>query len=371
MKILIIGGGVAGLTIGWRLAACGAQVEILERGLAGRGSSWAAAGMLAATAESEIRDDECAHLAQAGRSAWPSFAAELEKASGIMLGYRECGALLIAQSSKRADELRAVADALSERGSRAAWQTQEEVAKREPLITHHIKGALFAPEDAQVDNRQLSIALAHAFRAAGGKLREHCNVRSVEVKHGKVSGVVTENGKITADKVVIAAGAWTNEFDGLEEGVLPPVRPAKGQMTSIAPMNGEIMPGHLIWGEETVYLVPRSESLLIGATVEDVGFETSVSRETLDVLIARATQLVPSLSSWKVVESWAGLRPRTPDDSPVLGETPVAGLIVASGQFRNGILFAPVLADMVQSVVMEEEPGPLISGFSPKRFATA
>jgi glycine oxidase len=369
MKVLIVGGGVAGLAIGWRLVALGTKVEILERGLAGRGSSWAAAGMLAATAESEVRDDEWTRLAQAGRTAWPGFATELEKASGVRLEYRECGALLVAQSKNRADELQTIAEALTARGRKAVWHPQEEAARLEPLLSPNIEGVLYAPEDAQVDNRQLSIALTKAFKAAGGVLREHCDVGSVEVDHGKVTGVVTDGGVISADKVVIAAGAWTNEFDGLEEGVLPPVRPAKGQMTAIAPTNGEQMPAHLIWGEETVYLVPRSESLLIGATVEDVGFETSVSREILDVLIARATQLVPSLASWQVVESWAGLRPRTPDDSPVLGETSVEGLVVASGQYRNGILFAPVLADMIQNVLLGEDPGPLFPSFSPDRFA--
>lgn len=369
MKILIVGGGVAGLAIGWRLAAGGCQVEVLERGLAGRGSSWAAAGMLAATAESEMRDDKCAHLAHAGRAAWPEFAAELEKVSGISLGYRECGAFLVAQSDRRAGELQSVARALSARGQNVVWHPQEEIVRLEPLLSSKIKGALYAPDDAQVDNRQLSMALARAFKTTGGILREHCDVRALDVKHGAVTGVVTADGIILADKVVIAAGAWSNNIDGIDDGVLPPILPAKGQMTAIAPPEGMAMPNHLIWGEEIVYLVPRSESLLIGATVEDTGFETSVSRETLEELIARATQLVPSLSSWHVVESWAGLRPRTPDDAPVLGATPVAGLFVASGQYRNGILFAPVLADMIQSLLQGEDPGPLFPGFSPARFA--
>ena len=369
MKILIVGGGVAGLTIGWRLAASGCQVEVLERGLAGRGSSWAAAGMLAATAESEMRDDKCAHLAHAGRAAWPKFAVELEKVSGILLGYRECGAFLVAQSDRRAGELQSTARELSARGQNVAWHSQEEIVRLEPLLSPKIKGALYAPEDAQVDNRQLSIALTRAFKAAGGILREHCDVRALEVKHGAVTGVATGDGNILADKVVIAAGAWTNNIDGIDEGVLPPVRPAKGQMAAVAPPDGMAMPNHLIWGEEIVYLVPRSESLLIGATVEDVGFETSVSHKTLKDLIARASRLIPSLSSWRVVESWAGLRPRTPDDSPVLGATPVAGLVVASGQYRNGILFAPVLAGMIRSLVLGEDPGPLFHSFSPTRFA--
>ncbi len=368
MKILIVGGGVAGLTIGWRLAANGCQVEVLERGLAGMASSWAAAGMLAATAETEMRNGLYAQLANAGRAAWPTFAAELEQDSGVPLGYQKCGTLLVAQSNERAEELQSTAQELSANGQNVSWCSQEEAVRLEPLINPEIKGALYAPEDAKVHNRRLSVALTRAFTAAGGILREHCDVRALDVKCGAVKGVATEDGNIAADKVVIAAGAWTNKLDGIDDGVLPPVHPAKGQMTAVAPPDGMAMPSHLIWGEETVYLVPRSESLLIGATVEDVGFETSVSRRTLEDLLARASRLVPALSSWRVVESWAGLRPRTPDDSPVLGATQIDGLVVASGQYRNGILFAPVLADMIQRLVLGEDPGPLFHGFSATRF---
>ncbi len=369
MKIAIIGGGVAGLAIGWRLASGGCEVEILERALAGRASSWAAAGMLAATAETEAHNNGYTGLAHEGRAAWPKFAADLEKVSGIELGYRECGSLLIAQSDGRAAELKRAARKLSAGGENIEWLSAEEVRLLEPLLSSAISGALFAPEDAQVDNRKLSSALVRAFVSCGGTLREQCDVHALDIESGVVRGVATANGTISADKVVVAAGAWSSTLGGLDRGVLPPIRPAKGQMTAVAPPNGVKMPGHLIWGEQTVYLVPRTKTLLIGATVEDVGFETSVTQEALDELIARASGLIPSLSSWRVVESWAGLRPRTPDDTPVLGPTSIDGLIVASGQFRNGILFAPVLAEMIHSHVLGKAPGALFQSLSPMRFA--
>ncbi len=369
MRIVIIGGGVAGLAIGWRLASAGCEVQILERALAGRASSWAAAGMLAATAETEAHDNGYTGLAHEGRAAWPKFATDLEKVSGIDLGYRACGTLLIAQSDTRATALKRAATELSAQGENIKWRTAEEARLIEPLLSPAIHGALLAPEDAQVDNRKLSAALARAFVSCGGTLREQCDVHALDIESGAVRGVATATGKITADKVVIAAGAWSSTLGGLDQGVVPPIRPAKGQMTAVAPPKGVEMPGHLIWGEEIVYLVPRTGTLLIGATVEDVGFETSVTQEALHELIARASRLIPSLSSWRVVESWAGLRPRTADDSPVIGATPVDGLFIASGQYRNGILFAPVIADMIRGLVLEEEPNPIFDGFSPMRFA--
>nr|TFG53406.1 MAG: glycine oxidase ThiO [Hyphomicrobiales bacterium] len=368
MRTVIIGGGVAGLAIGWRLAASGCEVEVLERALAGRASSWAAAGMLAATAETQMQDNAHTRLAQEGRARWPKFAEELETASKIRLGYRECGSMLIAHTNEGAIRLQSTARKLARRGENVSWCSREEALRREPLLNPSIKGALRAADDAQVDNRQLSVALAQAFIGAGGVLREQCDVRSLLIKSGKVGGVVTADGNIFAEKVVIAAGAWTSKIAGLDDGVLPPVRPAKGQMTAVKPPKGVRMPNHLIWGEDVVYLVPREETLLIGATVEDVGFETSVSLDAMEELIALASRQIPSLSTWSIVESWAGLRPRTPDDSPVVGATPVEGLFVASGQYRNGILFAPVLADMICALLLEGDTGPLFQYFDTKRF---
>lgn len=371
MKVVVIGGGVGGLAIGWRLAQKNCQIEVLERGLAGRASSWAAAGMLAATAETEKGENAHARLARQGLSVWEDFARELGDYTGN-IGYRRCGALLVAHSEPRAKELESTAASLARRGVKAHWLSPDEARKREPLLSEDIKGALHAPEDAQVDNRLLSQALGVAFRESGGNLREHCDVLSLETKSGRVTGVTTSEGPIAADKIVIAAGAWSSSIAGIDPGVLPPVRPAKGQMTALAPAEGAAMPNGLIWGEEIVYLVPRTQTLLVGATVEDTGFETSVSHEARDDLIARAIRLVPSLKDWHVAESWAGLRPRTPDDCPVLGETSVGGLFVASGQYRNGILFSPVIAEMMCDAVMDRDPGELFHEFAPERFrATA
>jgi glycine oxidase len=257
---------------------------------------------------------------------------------------------------------------LQQRGDAAEWLSAAKARELEPRLADTTLGALYARDDAQVDNRALAEALAVAFARADGVLREGCEARSLYVVDQRVHGVVTTEGAILADRVVLAAGAWSSL--GSAQYQLPPVRPAKGQMAALTPPPGEAMPQRLVWGEG-VYIVPREDTLLLGATVEDTGFETSVSREARDRLIAAAARLMPSLEEWKVSESWAGLRPRTPDSLPVLGETAIAGLFIASGQFRNGILFAPAIADQMRRLVFGSPPDAMTRAFDPKRFTSA
>jgi glycine oxidase len=368
MKVVIVGGGAAGLAIGWRLAQSRCSVDILERGIAGRGSTWAAAGMLAAAAET-AGEEELGKLARNARALWPDFAHELEQASGRAISYRESGSLMVACDSARAQTLRGLGDALLRQGERADWLPPADARRQEPLLSADIAGALFAPDDAQVDNRALGEALAEAFVRAGGRLHELTEMRALHLEGGRAVGVLTSDGAIAADCIILAAGAWSGQAGGVAADQLPPIRPAKGQMTALTPPSGGAMPKHLIWGEQ-VYLVPRQGSLLVGATVEDTGYETSVERSARERLLTRATRLVPSLSHWRVSESWAGLRPRTPDSLPVLGETRTPGLFVASGQFRNGILFTPLIAELLRASVLGE-PGQVEIAFDPKRFAAS
>jgi glycine oxidase len=367
MKVVIVGGGSAGLAIGWRLVQAGCSVEIVERGLAGRGSSWAAAGMLAVTAEMGEGDDPHAWLGRHARALWKEFAEDLEEASGQKIFFRECGSLMIALDEARREELSEMAAALVARGENAAWLDPVELRAREPLVGDDALGALFAPGDAQVDNRALGEALVTAFVQSGGRLRELCEAQRIACEDGVVRGVDTSEGRIEADRVIVAAGAWSSRLEGLA-GIVAPVRPAKGQMAALTPPPGEAMPRHLLWGD-SVYLVPRQDSLLAGATVENTGYETSVAREALDRLVSSAVKLVPRLAEWRVSESWAGLRPRTADSLPLLGATDVAGLYVASGQFRNGILFAPALADALRRMIFGGSADPMLAAFDPRRFA--
>lgn len=361
MKILIAGAGVAGLAIGWSLARSGASVEIVERGLAGHGASWAAAGMLAPGAELGAGHTPLARFAHDARTAWNSFAAELQDASGVDIGFREDGSLIVARDDARADELKAAA------GNGAAWLDAKAARAREPLLSPDIRGALHVPGDAQIDNRALGAALAATVRRLGVTLRENCEVRAVLDGNGRARGLLTSAGALDADAVVLACGAWMSLIPAAV-GTLPPIVPVKGQMAAVTPPAGVTLPKSLLW-DAHLYLVPRRERLLIGATMEDAGYDLSVNRDTAADLLARAAAIVPAIASWKLSEMWAGLRPRTPDDAPVLGETSLPGLHVAGGQFRNGILFTPLIADAMRHLLLGEAGGPDIAAFGPRRFA--
>ncbi len=359
MKIIIVGAGIAGLAIGWRLAQAGATVEIVERGQPGRAASWAAAGMLAPGAELGADDDALSHFARSARAAWPAFARELEEASGWDVGFAVVGSLIVAQTEARAASLK--------RHAAGQWLTRENLLARQPLFSPHLHGALYVPDDARVNNRVLGDALCEALARLSVPLRHNTPARALIVESGRVRGIVTPSGALFGDAVILACGAWMNLLEGVRADELPPVKPAKGQMVSLAPPVGTTLPRCLIWDDE-VYLAPRYDRVFIGATVEDAGFDTSVTRDACRRLVSEAARIIPALAPWRVAEMWAGLRPRTPDSAPVLGESGIAGLFVAGGQFRNGILFAPLVATAVSALVLGAENSADLHPFDPRRF---
>jgi glycine oxidase len=366
MKAIIVGAGIAGLAIGWRLAQAGVDIEIYDRGLAGRGATWAAAGMIAPGAELKEESEEIAQFARRSRAAWPQFAAELESESGCSIGYSESGSLIAAFDDARAHALEQRASQLASSHIDAQWLPPALLRGREPILSHALRGALHIPGDAHVDNRLTGEALRAALARRNIVVRENTEVRQLLVEAGRVCGVICASGAVSGDTVVVASGAWLNGFGGaaLE---LPPVVPVKGQMVAVQPPGGTSLPKHLLWGE-SVYLVPRRDRVLVGATVEDAGFDTSVSREACSRLVSAASRIIPALAGWRISEMWAGLRPRTPDGAPVIGAGAVEGLYVAGGQFRSGILFAPSVADAVRRLVLGSEPVTEIRAFSPARF---
>jgi glycine oxidase len=367
MKVIIVGAGIAGLAIGWRLAQSGAEVEIYDRGLTGRGATWAAAGMIAPGAELRDESDELSRFARLSRAAWPAFAAELESESGCSIGYSEPGSLIVALDEARAQSLQQRAIQLASSNIDAQFLPPAVLCEREPTLSHALRGALHVPGDAQVDNRLTGEALRIALRRRHVAIHENTEIRDVLIEAGRVRGVTGANGAFTSDVVVVASGAWLNGF-GAAAMALPPVSPVKGQMVAVQPPEGTTLPKHLLWGD-SAYLVARHGRVLIGATVEDAGFDTSVSSEACSRLVSAAAEIVPALSGWRISEMWAGLRPRTPDGAPVIGACAVEGLFVAGGQFRNGILFAPLVADAVRNLVLNSDPVVDIRAFAPARFA--
>jgi glycine oxidase len=360
MKIVIIGAGVAGLSIGWRLLQSGASVTVLERAQPGRGATWASAGMISPTAESDEGDTPQTQFARHSAQLWPHFASEIEEAAGRGVDYRVDGTLIVAQTAHEAFSLSARA-----KGSAALeFLPRDEARALEPLLAHDIEGALFDPTEAQVDNRALAAALVTAFRRAGGDLQTNEAVVRFEIENGRLVGLRTPFHLRQADAFIVAAGAWSSEIEGLPPEARPPIVPVKGEMIAVAPPSP--LPKHVIWGND-VYLVPRHDRLLIGATAARVGLDTSLTHEAADWLFDRAVSLLPALANWPVIDHWAGLRPGSPDDLPLLGRSTVEGLFIASGQYRNGILFAPAIADLMRRIVLNGEGE--IAAFDPRRFA--
>jgi glycine oxidase len=356
MKVVIIGAGVAGLSIGWKLLEGGAEVLILERARPASAATWAAAGMIAPTAETAHADPAETQFARWAAELWPTFAAEIEEKSGRKIGYRRDGALIVAGSEEEAHTI-------ASQGNRKLLSA-DEAKMREPLLGGAIAGALWDGEEAQVDSRALGVALARLFVRVGGKLSTNEAAIRIEAGSGRL-GVTTTFGIYPADKVLVAAGAWSGGIE-MDEPVLPPMRPVKGEVLALVPPRGTLLPKQVVWGNG-VYLVPREGRLLIGATMEEVGFDTKLTDKAESWLTDRAVSLMPSLANWKIDEHWAGLRPASPDGLPVLGETKLKNLFVASGQFRNGILFAPAVAETVSRLILGAD-APEIRAFSPRRF---
>ena len=364
MKVVIIGAGIAGLSIGWRLAQADAKVTVIERAQPGSGATLASAGLIAPTAEHNDAGAPQAQFARASAALWPAFAAEVEAQSNHKVGFRPEGALLIARSDGEVRDLAARSSA----NPSVRTLSPGDARAMEPLLTGDIAGAVFDPGEAQVDNRAIGLALARAFVRAGGNLQTNETVVRVEVEKGKVLGVVTPFNSYHADATVLAAGAWTSRIEGLPAGIMPPVIPVKGEMIALSPAGA--LPSHIVWGNG-VYLVPRHGKLFVGATAERVGFDTKLTDEAAAWLRGQAVGLMPALASWDEAEHWAGLRPGSPDDLPIVGETAVEGLYVAGGQYRNGILFAPAMAEALRSLILERRSSLDISAFDPGRFTNA
>jgi glycine oxidase len=357
MKIVIIGAGVAGLAIGWRLAKAGQEVTILERAQPGAGATWASAGMLAVTAELLESGSVEIEFARYSNSLWPNFAKEIEDVSGQKIGYTAKGALILA-----ADGI-ALARLQRQAAARPGLELLNAGRVREiaPMVTGEVAGALWSAQEARIDNRTLGPSLALAVQKAGGRLLTNEAVVRIERRDGRAAIAHTPFGLYHADAFVLAAGAWSNV---LEQEVAP-VAPVKGQMILLTPPPGEVPPDPVIWGNG-IYAVPRGQALAVGATVEDAGFDTGLTDEARETLRAAAETLMPALRAWSISDQWAGLRPRAPDGLPLLGPTSVDGLWLASGQYRNGILFAPAVAETMSQQILGR--GAVISAFDPRRI---
>jgi glycine oxidase len=369
-KVAIIGAGVMGLGIAWRLAARGTTVDVFERATAGSGASHAAAGMLAACCEAEPGEDALVALGRESQARWPAFAAELQAASGIDVELRQEGTLVVALTAD--DQARAHHHLSHQKklGLPIEWISAAEARRREPHLAGKLAGAVWSPQDHQVDNRKLAAALRVAAEAAGATVHEHTPVKEISFAGGRADGVVLDDGtKVAADVVVLAAGAWSRTVAGLAPEQRPPVRPIKGQMMSLKMDPAAPLITHVVWAPG-IYMVPRRDGrLILGATVEEKAFDTSLTAGGVLTLLEAAWRTVPAIEELPIDEMWVGHRPGSRDDAPILGPGPVHGLIYATGHHRNGILLAPVTADTIATLVLDGAVDPAIRPFGVERFA--
>ncbi|MBI3420380.1 MAG: glycine oxidase ThiO [Proteobacteria bacterium] len=358
----IVGAGVAGLSIGWRLSQAGWDVDIYDKGAAGHGASWAAAGMLAAILESEPGEEKLLPFLLESQELWPDFAHELETVSSHAVGYIESGTLFAARERDDMGILRQRHDYLSKHGMILEWLDRAQLLEREPCINPRAYGALLSPEDHQVDNRALVVALLSACRKAGVKIHEYTPVEEVLIERNSVAGFVSKGHKIPAAHLLLAAGAWSGSIKGLPENFLPPVYPLKGQMLALQMDLGKPILRHVLWTPR-VYLVPRTDGrLVIGATMEDKGFEEVQRAGSVLHLLREAFEILPGIEELPLIESWTGLRPTSTDDAPILGGSGIGGLSFATGQHRHGILLTPliagVMAEYIDKGILQEIAAP-------------
>ena len=367
-KTVIVGAGVIGLAIAWRLAQAGCRVTVYDRGEVGRGASWAAAGMLAAAAETEPGEETLLALTLDSQRRWPDFAHELEAVAGSSIGYRDEGTIVVALNRDDAEQLRFTFEFQKGLGLDLHWLSGAAAREREPHLRPGIPAAVLSPRDHQVENRALVGALATAAKRAGVNVHEHSPVHELDIAGGRVRGVLSNRGREPADVVVLAAGAWSREIGGLPPAHLPPVRPIKGQMLALRMDPVAPLLRHVVWLPRG-YLVPRLDGrLVIGATVEERGFDATVTAGGLLALIEGAWRAVPAIEELPVAETWVGFRPGSRDDAPLLGPSPIDDLIIATGHHRNGILLTPVTAQLISDYVLTGHLDDRVRPFSPDRF---
>lgn len=368
--VCIVGGGVIGLAIGWRLAKRGAAVEVFDREAAGRAASWAAAGMLAPLSEVGFEDEGFLSLGRESLRLFPEFVEELKGDAGVEVRLDTRGTLIIGLDRDDAERLRRLYDFREHLGLPVKWLSGTEAREIEPLVSPRASSAIWVPDDHQVDNRALVDALKAAFQKCGGILHEHRPVADVLVREGRATGVRTGAGDVEAACVVVAAGCWSKQIGGIPRDLLPPVRPVKGQIITLS-ADSTYSFVHVVRAPDA-YLAPKGDGrIVLGASEEDMGFDTTVTAGAIYRLLERGWRAVPSIYDLPIQEIVAGLRPGSRDHDPIVGKTRLEGLYYATGHYRHGILLTPVTALEISGLILEERSTGFFAPFSPTRFHPA
>jgi glycine oxidase len=369
--VCVVGGGVVGLSCAWRLSCNGHTVTVVAPDPGRDGAGWVAAGMLAPVNEVQYGESALTALRIESARLWPDFAAELQAASGRTIGYDTSGTVTVAlDASDRAvvDDLLAYQHSL---GLEAERRSAAECRRLVPALNPALRGGIEVPGDHHVDNRAFLAALVAACGATGVRF-ETATVAAVEPGPSAVTLVLGDGRRLGAERILLAAGTGLPAIAGLAGAGLPAVRPVKGHILRLGPSPTApaetLLPmtvRGLVHGRG-IYLVPRPDgSLVVGATVEERGPDTSVQAGAVHELLCDARAVVPGVDELVLLEASTGLRPATPDNLPRIGWTALPGVAVATGHFRNGILLAPLTAAAVTDLLAGNPVAPLIGALAP------
>jgi glycine oxidase len=378
VDVLVVGGGIIGLAVAWRARQRGLSVTLLERGECGQATSRIAAGMLAPVMEVEFGDAGRRVLELGLRSAelWPSFAEELAAATGTELALMRTGALFLARDEDQARELERKLAFRESLGLRVQRLRASEARELEPALAPTIRLALSAPDDDAVDPRVVLAALQRACELEGVHVREHAAVARIELDGaGKraIGASLKDGERLSAGSLVLAAGPWSGELAGLPAEARLPVRPVKGQILRLRDRSGPGLLRRAVRFEDG-YLLPRADGrYVLGGTVEERGFDLEPTAGAAHEMLREAHEIVPGVSELEIEELSVGLRPCTPDNAPAIGPGTLAGLTWATGHYRNGILLAPLTAELAAGLLegarAPSDAEQLLAACDPRRFA--
>ena len=368
--ILIIGGGIIGLSIAWRLIGIGKKVIIIDKKSLGKEASWAAAGMLSGRLDLKPCEKKLLPIFEKSHLAWPKFAEELENKSGKSIGYKKEGTLRVACDLDEEKKLKNNYDFLKNNKVNITWLSGDKIRDKEPYVSNNVLSGFFSPDDHHVNNRYILDALITILKKNKNNciFKENTEVEKIITNKNQVIGVKTNNEIIKTKEIIVCSGAWTSKIKNIEIKEVP-IRPVKGQMVCLKiPKNISLLK-HILW-RENVYLVPRNNSdLIIGATEEEMGYDKSLTVGGIYNLLKIAREVLPAIEDLSIVESWSGLRPTSRDDAPIIGPSKkLKGLIYATGHHKNGILLAPLTSSVIKNYYLNGNIGNDFNNFEPGRF---
>src|SRR3979490_576210 len=361
--VAIAGGGVIGGAIALELARAGLHVAVFDRQQAGQEASWASAGILSPAPENPGMV-AMVPLGKASLALYPEFVGWIEEISGKNAGFRPKGTLEALFSEDTKAELSTIIALHHGLGLKAEPLRAEDARELEPALSEEVEAAVLRPEEASVDNRALTAAILKAAQRSGTEIFSGDGAKAIWRNGDGCVGLVLQNEKVEAKWTIIAAGCFSATIEGIARYV--PVRPAKGQMAALRA--ADLKMERVLWPEK-IYLVPRNDGrILAGATVGYAGFDKRTTAGGIEKILSAAIDLAPGLANARIEETWAGLRPDSPDHLPILGPTDIHGLLMATGHFRSGILLTPITARLVREWITEQRVSTDWDRFTPLRF---